>query len=59
MRYWYNGEDEDIDRELERVRRFGGPMPAPIPWSDRLLVAILAAGEVLLFLGLFAVLMTR
>ena len=28
MRYWVNGEDEDFERECERVRRFGGVPPS-------------------------------
>ena len=30
MRYWLDGEDEDYERELEGVSRFGGVPPQPI-----------------------------
>jgi hypothetical protein len=34
VRYWVNGEDENYERELERVSRFGGVPPAPMSPSD-------------------------
>jgi hypothetical protein len=49
VRYWVNGEDENYERELERVSRFGVP-PAPMSPSD-------VAGVVLL-VGTQAVLLT-
>jgi hypothetical protein len=30
MRYWFDGEDEDYERELQRIARCGGAPPAPI-----------------------------
>jgi len=50
VRYWINGEDEDYKRESERVRRFGGPPPAPMSHSD-------VAGVVLL-VGIQTILLT-
>jgi len=50
VRYWLNGEDENYERELERVSRFGGTLPAPMSPSD-------VAGLVLL-VGIQAVLFT-
>jgi hypothetical protein len=50
VRYWVNGEDENYERELERVSRFGGVPPAPMSPSD-------VAGVVLL-VGTQAVLLT-
>ena len=44
MRYWVNGEDEDYERELERVQQFGGHPPAPA--SSTLLAAIILIGGV-------------
>jgi hypothetical protein len=34
VQYWVNGEDENYERELERVSRFGGVPPAPMSPSD-------------------------
>jgi len=28
VRYWLDGEDEDYERELDRVKRFGGAQPS-------------------------------
>ena len=50
MRYWVNGEDENNEREVERVGRFGGVPPALMSPSD-------VAGVVLL-VGTQAVLLT-
>ena len=50
VRYWVNGEDENYERELDRVSRFGGVPPAPMSPSD-------VAGVVLL-VGTQAVLLT-
>jgi hypothetical protein len=50
VRYWVNGEDENYERESERVSRFGGVPPAPMSPSD-------VAGVVLL-VGTQAVLLT-
>jgi hypothetical protein len=41
VRYWFGGEDEDYEKERERVTRFGGDPPAPVSF-------VLSAGVVLL-----------
>jgi hypothetical protein len=41
VRYWLDGEDEDYERELERVNRFGGAQPSPLRASHAAGVAFL------------------
>jgi hypothetical protein len=59
VRYWHNGEDEHFEREMDRVRRFGGLPPAPISLAEKLLIIGLSVGEAILFAGSFAALLLR
>lgn len=52
MRYWINGEDEDYERELEHVRLFGGPPPAPMSRSDVAGIVLLVGIQAMLFTSL-------
>ena len=54
MRYWLNGEDEDYDRELARVSRFGGARPASLSRSDVAGVVFLIGIHVVAFVSLIA-----
>ena len=49
MRYWVNGEDENFERELERVSGFGGSPPAPMWPADVAVVVVLVAAQAVLF----------
>jgi len=49
VRYWLNGEDEDYERELERVSRFGGAPPAPLSHSDVAGMVLLVGIQAVLF----------
>jgi hypothetical protein len=49
VRYWVNGEDENDERELERVTRFGGAPPAPMSSSDMAGVVLLVGVQALQF----------
>jgi hypothetical protein len=54
MRYWVNGEDENYERELERVTRFGGPPPAPMSPSDVAGLVFLVGIQAVLFTSAIA-----
>jgi hypothetical protein len=41
MRYWFKGEDESYERELERLDRFSGSWPAPISPLDETIIVLL------------------
>jgi hypothetical protein len=47
MRYWYDGEDEDYQRELQRIERCGGASPAPIGPLNLTCFALLAGIQVI------------
>jgi hypothetical protein len=49
VRYWVNGEDENYERELERVSRLGGVPPAPMSPFDVAGVILLVGTQVVLF----------
>ena len=49
VRYWINGEDEDYERELQHVRRFGGPPPVPMSRSVVAGVVLLVGIQAMLF----------
>jgi len=49
VRYWFDGEDEDYDRELERIRRFGGAQPAPVSPSNLAGLVLLVGIQAFLF----------
>jgi hypothetical protein len=49
VRYWLDGEDENYERELERVSRFGGPPPAPMSPSDVAGIVLLVGIQAVLF----------
>ena len=49
MRYWVNGEDENYEREMEHVGRFGGSPPAPMSPSDVVGVVLLVGTQAVLF----------
>jgi hypothetical protein len=49
VRYWINGEDEDYERELQHVRRFGGPPPGPMSRSDVAGIVLLVGFQGMLF----------
>jgi len=51
VRYWVNGEDENCERELERVSRFGGAPPAPMSPSDVAGVVLLVGTQAVLFMS--------
>ena len=54
MRYWFNHEDRDYERELERVSRFGCTPTEPMPSLDFAALAILVGVQAALFRSLFA-----
>lgn len=54
MRYWIHGEDEDYDREVERVSRCGEIPPSPIAPRESAGLAFLVSVQVLLFAFLIA-----
>jgi hypothetical protein len=49
VRYWLDGEDEDYERELDRVSRFGGAAPSPMRPSHVAGVALLVGIQALAF----------
>lgn len=51
VRYWINGEDEDYERELDRVKNFGGIPPALTAPLTSTLLPFLIAIQVLLFVS--------
>lgn len=59
MRYWIDGEDENYERELERARRLGGALPAPLSLSSVAGMVILVGIQVVLFASLLAILVLR
>ena len=59
MRYWFNGEDEDYERELERVRRFGAEPPSPMAASTIVAIVFLSGFEVILVVSVLVVLFLR
>ena len=59
MRYWINGEDEDYERELERVRRFGGVPPQPMSESVMAGIVVLGGIQVLLLASMVFALLAR
>jgi hypothetical protein len=54
VRYWVNGEDEDYDREVERVSRGAEIPPAPVAPFEIASIAFLVSVQVLLFAFLIA-----
>jgi hypothetical protein len=49
VRYWVSGEDENYERELERVSRFGGAPPAPMLPSNVAALVLLVCMQAVLF----------
>jgi hypothetical protein len=49
VRYWVDGEDENYDRELARIRRFGGAQPAPVSPSNLAGLVLLVGIQAFLF----------
>lgn len=59
MRYWFHGEDEDFEREMERVRRFGGAEPV-IASPDTIAALVFVYGvQVILLVALIGLLIVR
>jgi hypothetical protein len=56
VRYWIDGEDENYERELDRVRRLGGALPAPLSLASVAGMVLLVGVQVVLFASLIAVL---
>jgi hypothetical protein len=52
MRYWSDGADEDYAREEAQMRGNGMAGPAPISVCEVSTIAVLVAGEILLWLAL-------
>ena len=59
VRYWFDGVDEAFEREAERARRLGLAPPTPEAPVAQALTCFLAAGEIVLWLCLAAVLWSR
>ena len=49
MLYWVGAEDEDYDRELDCIRRFGGAQPAPVSSSNLAGLVLLVGIQAFLF----------
>ena len=49
MLYWVGAEPEDYNRELERIRRFGGAQPAPLSSSNLAGLVLLVGIQAFLF----------
>ena len=54
MRYWIGDEDEDYERELEGVHRFGGLSPAPMSPVNVAGMVLLVGIQALLFTSVIA-----
>jgi hypothetical protein len=52
LRFWHNGEDEDYNRELARVQRFGGMRPAPVSKRETAAVVLLLSAQALMLAAL-------
>jgi hypothetical protein len=59
VRYWVDGEDEDYERELERVRRFGGVPPQPMSASVMVGIVVLGGVQVLVLASMVFALLAR
>jgi hypothetical protein len=59
VRYWIDGVDEDYERELEHVSRFGGAPPAPLSLSSLAGLIFLVAIQLVLCSSLFIALVLR
>jgi hypothetical protein len=52
MRYWFDGADEGLEREAERRRELGLPLPDTGPSLCHLLVFVLAVMQAISWVGL-------
>lgn len=58
MRFWWDGEDEDIHREEARRVRLAMPLPRSHA-ADRVLAGCLGLAEALLWVALAAAMITN